>query len=121
MMENENIAIWVASNPLASFTVLLFASLTIPPVVEKVKLLGLVGLLLAGVVLGPHGLKLLNPESETVNKLLSDIGKIYLMFVAGLEIDMRAFRRTRDLSFGLATFLVPLATGTLVGQIFGFG
>jgi len=118
----ESITTWVASNPLASFTVLLFASLTIPPLVEKVKLPGLVGLLLAGVVLGPHGLKLLNPESETI-KLLSDIGKIYLMFVAGLEIDMRAFRRTRDrsLSFGLATFLVPLATGTLVGQVFGFG
>jgi len=103
----ESIAIWVASNPLASFTVLLFASLTIPPLVEKVKLPGLVGLLLAGVALGPHGLKLLNPESETV-KLLSDIGKIYLMFVAGLELNMRAFRRTRhrSLSFGLTTFFI---------------
>jgi len=118
----ENFPAWVATNPLASFTILLFASLTVPPLVERFKLPGLVGLLLAGVVLGPHGLKLLNPNSETI-KLLSDIGKIYLMFVAGLEIDMRAFHRTRNrsLSFGLATFLVPLATGTLLGQAFGFG
>jgi Kef-type K+ transport system membrane component KefB/nucleotide-binding universal stress UspA family protein len=118
----ENFPAWVATNPLASFTILLFASLTVPPLVERFKLPGLVGLLLAGVVLGPHGLKLLNPNSETI-KLLSDIGKIYLMFVAGLEIDMRAFHRTRNrsLSFGLATFLVPLATGTLLGQVFGFG
>ena len=118
----ENFPAWVATNPLASFTILLFASLTIPPLVERFKLPGLVGLLLAGVVLGPHGLKLLNPNSETI-KLLSDIGKIYLMFVAGLEIDMRAFHRTRNrsLSFGLVTFLVPLATGTLLGQAFGFG
>ncbi|MEB3358387.1 MAG: cation:proton antiporter [Synechococcales bacterium] len=118
----ENFPAWVAANPIASFTILLFASLTIPPLVERLKLPGLVGLLLAGVVLGPFGLKLLNPDSETI-KLLSDIGKIYLMFVAGLEIDMQAFRRTRNrsLSFGLATFLVPLITGTALGHAFGFG
>ncbi len=113
---------WVAANPIASFTILLFASVTIPPLVERLKLPGLVGLLLAGVILGPYGLKLLNPNSETI-KLLSDIGKIYLMFVAGLEIDMQSFRRTRNrsLSFGLATFLTPLITGTLLGHAFGFG
>lgn len=118
----ENFPAWVAANPIASFTILLFASLTIPPLVERLKLPGLVGLLLAGVVLGPYGLRLLDPDSETI-KLLSDIGKIYLMFVAGLEIDMRAFRRTRNrsLSFGLATFLMPLITGTILGHVFGFG
>lgn len=118
----EQFATWVATNPIASFTILLFASLTVPPLIERLKLPGLVGLLLAGVVLGPDGLKLLNPESETL-KLLSEIGKIFLMFVAGLEIDMQAFRRTRNrsLSFGFATFLCPLIIGTLVGQVFGFG
>lgn len=118
----EQFTNWVAANPIASFTILLFASLTVPPLVERLKLPGLVGLLLAGVVLGPHGLYLLSTESETV-QLLSDIGKIYLMFVAGLEIDMGAFQRTRNrsLSFGLATFLLPLMTGVLMGQTFGFG
>ncbi|MEB3209992.1 MAG: cation:proton antiporter [Leptolyngbyaceae bacterium] len=118
----ENFTAWVADNPIASFTILLFASVTVPPLIERLKLPGLVGLLLAGVALGPHGLGLLSPDSETI-KLLSDIGKIYLMFVAGLEIDMRAFRRTRNrsLSFGVATFLIPLTTGTLLGLAFGFG
>ncbi|MEB3232848.1 MAG: cation:proton antiporter [Leptolyngbyaceae bacterium] len=118
----EHFPAWVAANPIASFTILLFASVTVPPLIERLKLPGLVGLLLAGVALGPYGLKLLDPDSETI-KLLSDIGKIYLMFVAGLEIDMRAFRRTRNrsLSFGLATFLTPLITGTLLGLVFGFG
>jgi Kef-type K+ transport system membrane component KefB/nucleotide-binding universal stress UspA family protein len=118
----ENFPAWVVANPIASFTILLFVSLTIPPLVERLKLPGLVGLLLAGVVLGPHGLRLLDPDSETI-QLLSDIGKIYLMFVAGLEIDMRAFRRTRNrsLSFGIATFMLPLITGSILGQVFGFG
>ncbi len=118
----EPFTTWVAANPIASFTILLFASLTIPPLIERLKLPGLVGLLLAGVVLGPYGLKLLNPNTETI-KLLSDIGKIYLMFVAGLEIDMAAFHRTRNrsLSFGLATFLIPMICGTILGRIFDFG
>lgn len=113
---------WLAANPVVSFTILLLVSLTVPPLIERLKLPGLVGLLMAGIALGPHGLSLLDPSSETI-KLFSDIGKIYLMFVAGLEIDMQAFRRTRNrsLGFGLATFACPLLVGTLVGLIFHFG
>ncbi|NEQ29907.1 MAG: universal stress protein [Leptolyngbya sp. SIO4C5] len=118
----EQFPSWIAANPIASFTLLLLASLTVPPLFERLRLPGLVGLLIAGVILGPYGLRLLDPQTETV-KLLSDIGKIYLMFVAGLEIDMQAFRKTRDrsLSFGFATFIVPLIFGTLTGRLFGFG
>jgi Kef-type K+ transport system membrane component KefB/nucleotide-binding universal stress UspA family protein len=118
----ENFTAWLAANPIVSFTILLLASLTVPPLIERIRLPGLVGLLLAGTALGPYGLGVLSAETETV-KLLSDIGKIYLMFVAGLEIDMVAFRRMRNrsLSFGMATFAIPLIVGTLVGQGFGFG
>ncbi|MEO0374259.1 MAG: cation:proton antiporter, partial [Cyanobacteria bacterium P01_A01_bin.17] len=100
----------------------LLASLTVPPLVERLRLPGLVGLLLAGIVLGPHGLRLLDADTETV-KLLSDIGKVYLMFVAGLEIDMRAFHKTRDrsLTFGFLTFAIPLMTGTGLGFALGMG
>ncbi|WP_017324642.1 cation:proton antiporter [Synechococcus sp. PCC 7336] len=112
----------VASTPLLGFTLLLLVVLTLPPLFERLRLPGLVGLLFAGVVLGPAGLQLLDPASETI-KLLSDIGKIYLMFVAGLEIDLDDFRKQKyqALGFGLATFLLPLAAGTLVGYGFGFG
>ena len=74
------------NSPIVTFTVLLLAVLIVPPVFERLRLPGLVGLLVAGVVLGQDGLRLLDPDTETM-KLLSDIGKIYLMFVAGLEID----------------------------------
>ncbi len=109
------------NSPIVVFTILLVVSLTIPPLFERFKLPGLVGLLLAGVILGPHGLKFLNEDTETM-KLLSDIGKIYLMFVAGLEIDMEQFRsnKNRSLAFGIFTFAIPLIMGTVVGRFFDF-
>jgi Kef-type K+ transport system membrane component KefB/nucleotide-binding universal stress UspA family protein len=77
--------------------------------------------LVAGVVLGQNGLKLLDTDSDTI-KLLSEIGKLYLMFVAGLEIDLEQFRRTknRSIGFGTLTFLVPLIAGIAVGRLFNF-
>lgn len=106
--------------PVVDFAILLAVILTMPPLFERLKLPGLLGLIVAGVMLGSSGLHLLNSNSETM-KLLSDIGKIYLMFVAGLEIDLELFRRTRNRSvgFGFTTFAVPLTTGTLVGRLFG--
>jgi len=111
----------LSSNPLFTFTLLLLVILTLPPLFERLRLPGLVGLLFAGVVLGQDGLGLLDPDSESIG-LLSDIGKIYLMFVAGLEIDLIEFKRTRNrsLSFGLATFLVPMIVGIGVGRLFDF-
>ncbi len=111
----------LAQSPIIAFTILLLVIFTIPPIFERLRLPGLVGLLIAGVVLGENGLNLLNSESETI-KLLSEIGKVYLMFVAGLEIDLEQFRRTRNRSigFGTLTFLVPLIAGILVGRLFNF-
>lgn len=110
------------TNPLLTFTLLLLVALTLPPIFERIKLPGLVGLLFAGVVLGSNGLGLLDAKSETM-KLLSDIGKIYLMFVAGLEIDLEEFRKTkeRSLGFGIATFIVPLILGTAIARFFDLG
>lgn len=89
---------------------------------ERLRLPGLVGLLVAGIILGDNGLQLLDKDSETI-KLLSDVGKIYLMFVAGLEIDLAEFRRkkNRSLGFGLATFAFPLLIGVVIAQGFDYG
>jgi Kef-type K+ transport system membrane component KefB/nucleotide-binding universal stress UspA family protein len=112
----------IQEEPIISFAILLAVILVVPLIFERLRLPGLVGLLAAGVVLGPDGLKVLQNESETM-KLLSDIGLVYLMFVAGLEVDIEQFRRTknRSMGFGTLTFIVPLIVGTLVGRFFGFG
>jgi Kef-type K+ transport system membrane component KefB/nucleotide-binding universal stress UspA family protein len=114
----QNFAQFITS-PIVAFTLLLLVILTLPPIFEKLRLPGLVGLLFAGVILGSDGLGLLDPKSETI-KLLSDIGKIYLMFVAGLEIDLADFRKTknRSLGFGFATFIIPMIFGTAIGLLF---
>jgi Kef-type K+ transport system membrane component KefB/nucleotide-binding universal stress UspA family protein len=107
------------AEPIISFTILLTAIFIVPPLFERLKLPGLVGLLLAGVILGPNGLNFLNSKSETI-KLLSDMGKVYLMFVAGLEIDIGQFRQTknRSMGFGFLTFLMPLIAGIITGRLF---
>ncbi|MCT7967603.1 cation:proton antiporter [Laspinema sp. D1] len=117
----EQITNLIPEGPIVEFTLLLLVILIVPPIFENLRLPGLIGLLVAGVVLGPDGAGLLNPNTDTI-KLLSDIGKIYLMFVAGLEIDIQQFRKTknRSIGFGFATFLVPLIVGTIIGRTFGF-
>ena len=111
----------VLSEPIVPFAVLLLVILTVPILFERLKLPGLVGLLAAGVLIGPNGLHLLNREMPTL-KLLSDIGLLYLMFVAGLEVDIEQFRnkKNRSIGFGSLTFAIPLIAGTILGRLFGF-
>ncbi|MGA0199200.1 MAG: cation:proton antiporter [Prochlorotrichaceae cyanobacterium] len=117
-----NLLSQLADSPIVTFTILLLISVTVPPLFEQLKVPGLVGLLVAGICVGPEGLNVINPDSDTM-KLLSDVGKIYLMFVAGLEIDLADFYRTRDrsLTFGFTTFAVPMITGIGVGLAFKMG
>ncbi len=111
----------IGKEPIVPFAILLVVILVVPILFERLRLPGLVGLLAAGIVLGPHSLNLLQNESPTM-KLLSDIGLVYLMFVAGLEIDMEQFRQTkyRSIGYGSLGFLVPLSIGVLVSRFFGF-
>ncbi len=107
--------------PILSFAILLAVILIVPICFERLQLPGLIGLLASGVVLGSDGLKLLNPESETMY-LLSGIGVIYLMFVAGLEMEMEEFMKVRNraIGFGILTFSLPLIVGTAIGYFFNF-
>lgn len=111
----------VFQQPIVTFAILLAVILAVPPLFEKFRLPGLVGLLAAGVILGPNALNILQTKQPTM-ELLSDIGLVYLMFVAGLEVDMEQFRKTkyRSAGFGSLTFIVPLIFGTTVGRFFGF-
>jgi Kef-type K+ transport system membrane component KefB len=107
---------------LARFAVAMAVILVVPALCERVRLPAVVGLLLAGIVFGPHGLGV-GPKSHEVANFFADVGKLLLMFFAGLEIDLVQFRRTghRSLVFGLATFALPLASGVLAGLAFGYG
>lgn len=107
---------------LARFAVAMAVILVVPALCEKVRLPAVVGLLLAGIVFGPHGLNV-GPKSHEVAHFFADVGKLLLMFFAGLEIDLVEFRRTghRSVVFGLATFALPFVSGILIGLAFGYG
>ncbi len=98
-------------NPVFLMCILLLTVLTVPALLNRFKLPGIVGLILMGAILGPHGINLL--EQGDGIKLLSKIGLLYIMFWAGLEIDMDSFLKNRHKSgtFGLLTFGFPLLLG----------
>ncbi len=100
-------------NPVFVMCILLLTVLTVPALLQRFKLPGIVGLILMGAILGPHGINLL--EQGDGIKLLSKVGLLYIMFWAGLEIDMASFIRNKHKSgtFGMLTFGFPLLLGGL--------
>jgi len=111
----------VAHKGLLRFAVVMVVFLLIPPLCRRVRMPSCVGLLFAGVTLGPYGLQAF-PNSEPVAGFLSEIGKLLLMFFAGSEIDLSQFRRVgrRSLVFGFLTFSVPLVIGAGVSMLAGY-
>ncbi len=107
---------------LARFAIALIVFLIVPALCRRIWLPAVVGLLAAGVLLGPHGL-CLTPKNPAVSTFFADVGKLLLMFFAGLEIDLTQFQRVRNrsLAFGTASFGIPLVMGIALGKIFGYG
>lgn len=93
------------------FAVILFIILLAPIVLRLLRIPGIVGLILSGVAIGPNGFFLLE-KSEGVN-LFSTIGLLYIMFIAGLELDLGEFQKNKNKSlvFGALTFIIPIAIG----------
>jgi len=103
------------SDPVLIFTILISVILIAPLVADRLRVPDLVLLLLAGAVLGPHGFGVL--EHSPAITLFGSVGLIYIMFLAGLEIDLHRFASVRKQSivFGLLTFAIPQGLGTLLG------
>jgi len=103
--------------PIVFFLVVMTIILVAPILSEKVRLPGIVGIILGGMLLGPHGFNLLAADDRI--EFLSTIGLVYLMFSAGLEVDFHQFIRVRNRAviFGLLTFLFPMVMGMLLGWL----
>lgn len=99
-------------NPVIIFSLVLFIILFAPILFNRIKVPHIIGLIFAGIIIGPYGLNLLLRDSSIV--LFGTVGLIYIMFTAGLEIDLDEFKKNRVPSFvfGLFTFLVPMLLGT---------
>ncbi len=103
------------SNPVLIFSVILFIILLAPVILHRLKIPELIGLIIAGALIGPNGLGIMSRDSSI--ELFGTVGLLYIMFIAGLEIDMADLRKNvgKTLGFGLYTFLIPMVMGTLTG------
>lgn len=102
------------------FFALLFIVLVAPILSKQIKLPGIVGVIIAGVIVGPNGLNIIGMTSAI--ELLGEIGLLYIMLLAGLEINLLDFKRNKNKSlvFGLLTFAIPQVAGTFVFRLLGF-
>lgn len=105
-------------NPVLVFSLVLFIILLSPILLRKLRIPGIIGLIISGVIIGPHGINFL--EQNSAVKLFSTIGLLYIMFIAGLELDLKEFQRNRNKSvvFGFLTFIIPLTIGLPVCYYF---
>jgi Kef-type K+ transport system membrane component KefB/mannitol/fructose-specific phosphotransferase system IIA component (Ntr-type) len=110
------------TDPAGIFSVVLVIILVAPFLAEKVRLPSVIGLALAGILIGPHALNLVAKDSAV--EFLGTIGLMYVFFVAGVEIDIAQLKRERraTLLFYAFTFGLPFAVGFATGtSLFGLG
>ena len=92
-----------------------------PWLAERVRLPGLLGLLFGGLLIGPYVLGIVQ-ESDTFIKSLGTIGLLYLMYLAGLDLDLEILRRYKRIAitFAIITFVWPMALGFMTGLALGY-
>src|SRR6516164_948814 len=106
---------------LAKFAIILVLIVGVSALARRLRIPELVGLLVVGVLLGPHVLGVYGVNYPIV-QFFADLGRLMLMFAAGLELDIKLFRRTqtRSVTFGLITTIVPQLLGAAFGLAFGY-
>ena len=101
-------------NPVLILALTLLIILFAPLILKRFRIPGIIGLIIAGVIIGPNTLHII--EKSTSFELFSKTGLLYIMFLAGLEIDMQEYKqnRSKSLVFGALTFFIPIIIGYLV-------
>src|SRR5680860_1455670 len=97
------------SNPVLVFSLILLIILVSPILFRRLNIPGIIVLIISGILIGPFGFGLL--EQNAAIALFSKIGLLYIMFIAGLDLDMNQFKvnRNKSLLFGLFTFALPVS------------
>lgn len=102
--------------PVPIFLTVMAIILLTPLVLSRLKIPQVIGLIIAGVAVGPYGLNLLARDMSF--EVFGQVGILYLMFLAGIEIDMYHLRKNlrKGMAFGAFTFIIPLLLGTLTAM-----
>lgn len=110
------------TDPTWIFFLVLVIILFAPIVLGRLRIPHIIGMILAGVVIGEYGFNILERDSSF--ELFGKVGLYYIMFLAGLEMDMEDFKKNRvkALVFGLITFIVPMVLGIWSSMdVLGYG
>lgn len=94
------------------FATLMLVLFVIPLICRPLRIPEMIGLIAAGIAIGPLALNILPREGAV--ELMGKVGLLYIMFTAGLEIDLNGFLkyRNRSLVFGGLTFVLPMVLGS---------
>ncbi len=109
------------ANPIWIFCVVMVIILFAPLLMGKLRIPHIIGLILAGIIIGEHGLNILRYDDSF--KLFGQVGLFYIMFLASIEMDLNNFRKNKQkgIVFGILTFAVPLILGVVTSvYILGF-
>lgn len=106
------------SEPITVFGITLLVIFIVPLTLTKFKFPGIIGLIIAGMILGTSGLKILDKNGSI--ELLGNVGLIYLIFLTGLELEVASFLKNKgkNFTFGFLTFIVPFIFGFLLSNYF---
>lgn len=102
-------------NPVLKFLIILLIILIIPVIFNRLRIPSILGLILAGAIIGPTAFNVMERDSGII--LSGTAGLLYIMFLAGLEVDMGDFKKHRfkSIVFGLYTFCIPMLLGIFGG------
>ncbi len=106
--------------PVIIFGLAVLIFLFFPLLMGKLRIPAIIGPIIAGIIIGPNGLNWLARDSTI--ELLGTVGLLFIIFIAGLELDIDGFKkyRNRSIVFGLLSFSIPLTLGTAIGIYLGF-
>lgn len=106
----------LVTSPVGIFLTVLLIILLAPLLLNKLKIPHVIGLIAGGILVGPHGINLL--ARDTSFEVFGAVGLLYLMFLAGIEIDMYHLKKNinKGLVFGAFTFLIPMLLGTIAAH-----
>ncbi len=103
------------TDPTLIFFVVLLTILFAPIIMGKLRIPHIIGMVLAGMLIGKYGLNILERDSSF--ELFGRVGLLYIMFLAGLEMDLESVKKNskRILIFGLLSFLIPFILTFVMG------
>lgn len=108
----------IITDPVLIFFIVLVIILLAPLLLNKIKIPHIIGMIVAGVIVGPYGIGLLARDASF--QIFGQVGILYLMFLAGIEIDMYHLKKNlkKGMTFGTYTFLIPMILGTVTSYYF---